>query len=145
AQTTRGGDPGSRSSRLAGGAGPPNAAAALGTPGRLARLGATPDFHHGLLRVTSMTLLSHLWVKSIRFAPPIATDWRRHPRRQNLRRILHNRPDTVLRGSAPGLLQTRAPIHGRRRAAPPCRSCLRDIAARNKSDCLRPSASSARA
>src|SRR5439155_26118630 len=52
----------SRSSRLAGGAGPPtrlprwgprggapNAAAALGTPGRLARLGATPDFHHGLL------------------------------------------------------------------------------------------------
>src|SRR5438034_10350463 len=30
--------------------GAPNAAAALGTPGRLARLGATPDFHHGLLR-----------------------------------------------------------------------------------------------
>src|SRR5439155_18249212 len=29
--------------------GAPNAAAALGTPGRLARLGATPDFHHGLL------------------------------------------------------------------------------------------------
>src|SRR5207245_10169503 len=27
--------------------GAPNAAAALGTPGRLARLGATPDFHHG--------------------------------------------------------------------------------------------------
>src|SRR5213083_3187728 len=30
--------------------GAPNAAAALGTPGRLARLGATPDFYHGLLR-----------------------------------------------------------------------------------------------
>src|SRR5439155_18896389 len=30
--------------------GAPNAAAALGTPGRLARLGATPDSHHGLLR-----------------------------------------------------------------------------------------------
>ena len=29
--------------------GAPNAAAALGTPGRLAPLGATPDFHHGLL------------------------------------------------------------------------------------------------
>src|SRR5437667_1557817 len=29
--------------------GAPNAAAALGTPGRLARLGATADFHHGLL------------------------------------------------------------------------------------------------
>ena len=27
----------------------PNAAAALGTPRRLARLGATPDFRHGLL------------------------------------------------------------------------------------------------
>src|SRR5881409_2756560 len=29
--------------------GAPNAAAALGTPGRLARLGATPNFHHWLL------------------------------------------------------------------------------------------------
>ena len=92
-----------------------------------------------------VTLLSQPSVTLIRFAPPIAADWRQHPRRQNLRRILHNRRDTVLRGSAPGLLQTRAPIHERPQAVPPCRSCLRDIAARNKSDCLRPSASSARA
>src|SRR5207247_6246001 len=34
--------------------GAPNAAAALGTPGRLARLGATPDFHHGLFSPRSV-------------------------------------------------------------------------------------------
>src|SRR5438093_4906047 len=58
AQTTRGGGPGSRSSRLATGA------------GRLAGLGATPDFHHGLLTHSTPGARSDYTLKAVALRGP---------------------------------------------------------------------------